>query len=77
MFYVIYESSEDPRLVIERLRLLGCDSASYYHGGWHDKENTLILPYISFENNDEACLHTLTYGGRILKEKPSVNPYNG
>ncbi len=82
MFYVIYErtifkdmSESD---VLDKLHILGCKDVKYICGNWLPSAGsaTLLLPHFLFGTNEDACIYTLAFNGKVLTEKPYLHPFN-
>ena len=56
--------------IVKSLNELGV-VAEYYRGGWGDYRIPLSAPHLKFEDEEDALIYILKFGGELLKEIPT------
>lgn len=48
------------------------DNVEYCGAEWADAQVWRVLPHLKFVNEEDALAYVLSYGGKILHEKPTI-----
>ena len=48
----------------------GLTNVEYFPGGWQDQVIYSVLPHLKFEDEEEALIYILAFGGKLSKELP-------
>lgn len=57
-------------LLAEKFAEVGILDVEYHAGGWHNDWVASIPPHLKFENEEEATIYVLRFGGKIETRIP-------
>lgn len=55
----------------ENLASIGVINVEYNKGGWSDSVVSLAYPHLKFEDESEAIIYALKYGGEVTQSLPT------
>lgn len=60
--------------MVVRLNETGILTAEYHNGGWGDYVVGTIAPHLMFQDEEEAMMYVLKFGGEVSSIPPVIEP---
>lgn len=58
--------------LVSKLNACGISEAEYFPGGWLDNSMSNVFPHLRFQDEEDALMYALKFGGEVLNEPPAL-----